>query len=211
MWRATISPAFVICTASFGWRPTRPKREKPTRTGAAETARCGARFYLGLLQGKRDRELTVSYRCQKYASVVQSQDGGGGRNTFPALFLCSASPRIPPSLALHPLSAPFPPHKGSWNYRIKFDVELPLKSPEHGRLVFQVRPPPPQTFDVNFDVNFPFTVYFGVVEIRTQMLPSLCGSTLNAIGRGSASWADAPQAEVCINTSRLSYIYSPLP
>ncbi|CAN0166928.1 unnamed protein product [Ascophyllum nodosum] len=28
--------------------------------------------------------------------------------------------------------------KGSWNYRIKFDVELPLKSPEHGRLVFQM-------------------------------------------------------------------------
>lgn len=29
--------------------------------------------------------------------------------------------------------------KGSWNYRLKFDVDLPLKSPEHGRLVLQVR------------------------------------------------------------------------
>ncbi|CAM9189853.1 unnamed protein product, partial [Laminaria digitata] len=28
--------------------------------------------------------------------------------------------------------------KGSWNYRLKFDVDLPLKSPEHGRLVLQM-------------------------------------------------------------------------
>lgn len=28
--------------------------------------------------------------------------------------------------------------QGSWNYRIKFDVDLPLKSPEHGRLALQV-------------------------------------------------------------------------
>ncbi|CAM9162703.1 unnamed protein product [Scytosiphon promiscuus] len=27
--------------------------------------------------------------------------------------------------------------KGSWNYRLKFDVDLPLKSPEHGRLALQ--------------------------------------------------------------------------
>ncbi|CAN0440712.1 unnamed protein product, partial [Ectocarpus sp. 8 AP-2014] len=28
--------------------------------------------------------------------------------------------------------------KGSWNYRLKFDVDLPLKSPEHGRMVLQM-------------------------------------------------------------------------
>ncbi|CAN0327429.1 unnamed protein product, partial [Ectocarpus sp. 13 AM-2016] len=28
--------------------------------------------------------------------------------------------------------------KGSWNYRLKFEVDLPLKSPEHGRMVLQV-------------------------------------------------------------------------
>ncbi|CAM9964229.1 unnamed protein product, partial [Hapterophycus canaliculatus] len=27
--------------------------------------------------------------------------------------------------------------QGSWNYRLKFDVDLPLKSPEHGRLALQ--------------------------------------------------------------------------
>eukprot|EP00903_Cladosiphon_okamuranus_P014837 g13738.t1 len=28
--------------------------------------------------------------------------------------------------------------KGSWNYRLKFDVDLPLKSPEHGRMALQM-------------------------------------------------------------------------
>lgn len=51
----------------------------------------------------------------------------------------SASPLFPSS-PVHVSRVPHYSRQGSWNYRLKFDVDLPLKSPEHGRLVVQVRP-----------------------------------------------------------------------
>jgi hypothetical protein len=72
--------------------------------------------------------------CWRSKDVV-SMDDFTGLNDLYAKFWLESSPKIKKETDTHWRCKN---GKGSWNYRLTFDVDLPLKSPEHGRLGLQL-------------------------------------------------------------------------